>query len=203
MIPHTSTDILILFISYVLGSLPSGLFMSRLFTLQDPRTLGSQGTGATNVLRTGHKKAAAFTLVLDVAKGALAVMLARIFDPSLAPLAGLIAIVGHIWPLWLGFQGGKGVATALGVMGGLSWPVAVACLVTWLSVSFVTRYSSLASLTALLLSPLYAIFLDISNLIPLCILIGGLILWTHRANIDRLRKGRETQIGDFAPPSED
>ena len=203
MIPHTSTDILIVLTAYLLGSLPSGLFMSQLFKLQDPRTVGSQGIGATNVLRGGHKWAAALTLFFDAAKGSMAVMLAVLFDSSLSQLAGLIAVIGHIWPIWLGFRGGKGVATALGVMAVLGWPLAVICTVTWISVAFVTRYSSLASLVTVCLSPFYAIFLDKYDLITLCAIFAALLLWSHRVNIRRLLTGRETQIGDPGPPSED
>ncbi len=203
MIPHTSTDILLTLIAYLLGSLPSGLWMSRLFGLADPRTVGSQGTGATNVLRGGHKLAAGLTLFLDVLKGAVTVMIAELVDPSFAPFAGLVAVIGHIWPLWLGFRGGKGVGPACGVLLVLSWPVAVICFVTWISVAFVTRYSSLASIVTVCLSPFYAIYLDTGHLTVLCIGLAGLLLWTHRDNIKRLSTGREPHIGDTSPPPSD
>lgn len=201
MTAHTSIDTLILLVAYFLGSLPFGLLMSQLFKQKDPRTMGSGTTGATNVLRGGSKSAAILTLILDTLKGAMAVMFAAVVDPSMAGIAGIVAVIGHIWPVWLGFHGGKGVATAFGVITILSWPVAVGCLLTWITVACLTRYSSLSSLIAVSLAPVYALFIDGHHLIALCMVIAALLLWTHRGNIQRLRTGRESHIGDHIPPS--
>lgn len=197
--PTTLCEILVLFMAYLLGSIPFGLLLSRLYKLEDPRTVGSQSIGATNVLRSGHYGAAALTLFLDALKGAAAVCFAFLVVPDFAPLAGIVAIIGHIWPLWLGFKGGKGVATALGVILILSWPIAVICLVTWIVVAITTRYSSLAALTAAILSPLYSLFLGKEELAIVCLVIGLLIVWAHRQNIRDLRTGKEGKIGEKEP----
>src|SRR5262249_25696221 len=131
------------------GSIPFGLLLTRLAGLGDIRTIGSGNIGATNVLRTGHKGLAALTLLLDGGKGALAVLIARRFGPDMAVLAGAGAVLGHILPVWIGFKGGKGVATALGVLLAIAWPVGVLAGATWLAVAFATRYSSLAALVAI------------------------------------------------------
>jgi glycerol-3-phosphate acyltransferase PlsY len=182
-------------LGYLLGSIPFGLVLTRLFGYGDIRSIGSGNIGATNVLRTGNKVLALGTLVLDGAKGAIAVLIAREIDPSLAALAGGAAFLGHIFPVWLGFKGGKGVATFLGLMLALSWPVGVACCATWLVVAAVFRYSSLAALVAAALSPAYALaFADRESavLAAACLV---LILIRHRANISRLRAGTEPRIG--------
>jgi glycerol-3-phosphate acyltransferase PlsY len=182
-------------LGYLLGSIPFGLVLTRLFGYGDIRSIGSGNIGATNVLRTGNKALALATLVLDGAKGALAVLIAREIDPGLAALAGGAAFLGHIFPVWLGFKGGKGVATFLGLMLALSWPVGVACCATWLVVAAIFRYSSLAALVAAALSPVYAlVFADREGavLAAACLV---LILIRHRANIARLRAGTEPRIG--------
>ncbi len=200
----TLTPLLLLLLSYLLGSIPFGLIISWLFNLKDPRTTGSKNIGATNILRSGSKLAALLTLLLDAGKGSCAVLLALALEPSLelsfAQWAGLCAMVGHIFPIWLKFHGGKGVATAFGVILVLSWPLAGACLLTWLMVAFLTRYSSLASLGTAFASPLYAVWLNENHLVILCILFFSLLTWTHRSNIGRLITGRELKIGNSIPP---
>lgn len=193
------TTFLLLLTAYLLGTIPCGLMLSRLFSLQDPRTTGSKSIGATNVLRSGNKLAAVLTLLLDALKGSLAVLLAFNVDSSLAHLAGIMAIVGHIFPVWLKFRGGKGVATALGVIFVISLPLAIICCISWLVIAFTTRYSSLASLVTVLLSPLYAYFLNESYLMGLCFIIGVLLIISHRSNITRLLTGKETKIGSSTP----
>ncbi len=182
-------------IGYLLGSIPFGLVLTRLFGLGDIRSIGSGNIGATNVLRTGNKPLAAATLLLDGAKGAVAVLIAGQWGPDMAVIAGGAAFLGHIFPVWLGFKGGKGVATFLGLMLALSWPVGVACCATWLLVAAVLRYSSLAALIAAGLAPVYAmIFADPqrAELAAACLV---LILIRHHANIRRLLGGTEPRIG--------
>src|ERR1700722_1006684 len=176
MTATTFIEISILCIAYLIGSIPFGLFMSWIFGLEDPREVGSQTIGATNGLRSGHKGAALLTLLLDVLKGSAAVMFAFVIAPSLMQLAGIFAVIGHIWPIWLRFRGGKGIATAFGATLILSWPLAVACFVTWLMVAITTRYSSLASLIAVLLSPLYTLFLTGENLVVACLILALLLV---------------------------
>ncbi len=195
----TFAEVTILTTAYLIGSLPCGLFVSWLFNLADPRTVGSKNMGATNILRSGHKGAAALTLLLDVFKGSLAVLMAGVFAPPLLPLAGILVVVGHIWPLWLKFRGGKGIATAFGVLLVLSWPLALLCLVTWLMVALTTHYSSLASLLTVVLSPLYTALLSRDDLVILCLTLALFIVWSHRRNIERLLTGREPKIGKPSP----
>lgn len=196
----TLDQVLVLSVAYLIGSIPFGLFLSQFFKLDDPRTVGSKSIGATNVLRSGHYGAAALTLFFDALKGASAVCFALLTVPSLAPWAGIVVIVGHIWPVWLGFRGGKGVATALGVLLLLSWPIAVVCLVTWFVVAFTTRYSSLAALVAAILSPLYSLVLGKEDLSTICLIIALMIVWAHRQNIRDLKAGKEGKIGEKDPP---
>lgn len=196
----TFCDFLIFFVAYLVGSIPFGLLLSWLFKLQDPRTTGSKNIGATNILRSGNKLAAGLTFFFDALKGSSAVAIAILIDPHLAPWAGIFAVIGHVWPLWLRFHGGKGVATSFGVILILSWPVALVCLVTWIVVVVTTRYSSLAALVSIFLSPLYSIFLKREDLSIMCLGLGFLILWTHRQNISRLLTGKETKIGQSSTP---
>jgi glycerol-3-phosphate acyltransferase PlsY len=185
---------------YLLGSIPFGLLLTRLAGLGDLRKVGSGNIGATNVLRTGNKALAALTLLLDGGKGAAAVLLAGSMGPDMAALAGAGAVVGHLFPVWLGFKGGKGVATGLGVLLASAWPVGLAACATWLLVAALLRYSSLAALTAFLLAPLYAWLLTHdSEQIALAFLIGALVWSRHSANIARLIAGREPRIGAKAP----
>lgn len=196
----TIASLLLLLTAYLLGSIPFGLLISWLFHLKDPRTTGSKNIGATNILRSGNKLAALLTLLLDAGKGSGAVLLALALDPSLAQRAGFFAVVGHILPIWLMFRGGKGVATAFGVILVLSWPLAGACLLTWLMLAFITRYSSIASLGTAFASPFYAVWLNENRLVFLCILFFILLVSTHRSNIGRLITGRELKIGNSIPP---
>lgn len=195
MMPTTFEEILTLVTAYLIGSIPFGLFFSWLFKLPDPRLTGSHSTGATNILRSGNKVAAALTLFLDMAKGSFAVIFALTFSPQFAQLCGLCAIIGHIWPFWLGFRGGKGVATALGVILILSPQLAFICFVSWLVIAITSRYSSLASMITVVLSPLYTAFLTGWDFVLLCVGFAILIVWTHRENMARLLTGREPKIG--------
>ena len=203
MIPDitSSPGVLILWalIGYLLGSIPFGVIISRVMNLGDLRQIGSGNIGATNVLRTGNKTAAALTLLLDGAKGALAVGLAVAFAQLDAILlAALCAFLGHCYPVWLRFRGGKGVATHLGIMLALIWQIGVLCCLTWLIVAVLSRYSSLAALLAAGMAPGYMIILGYDQVVGLGIVLAVLIYWRHRANIVRLRAGTESKIGQKA-----
>ncbi len=183
-------------VGYLLGSVPFGILMSRLFSLGDLRKTGSGNIGATNVLRSGSKPAAALTLLLDGAKGAVAVLLARAFaGEDAAQLAGLMAFLGHCFPVWLGFKGGKGVATFFGVLLALTWPVGLACCATWLAAAAVWRISSLAAITAASASTIWMALLGAQQVLLLGIILTVLVFFTHRANIERLRANTEPKIG--------
>lgn len=184
-----------LFGGYLLGSVPFGLLLTRIAGYGDVRKIGSGNIGATNVLRTGSKKLAALTLLLDGGKGALAVLLARQFGPDIAVLAAAGAMLGHLFPIWLGFKGGKGVATALGTLLAIAWPVGLAVAGTWLLTAFVFRYSSLAALVAAAAAPVYAWVLTDPQRTQLTILITVLVFLRHRGNIIRLLQGQEPRIG--------
>lgn len=195
MIPVTAT-ILAITLGYVLGSIPFGLILTRAAGLGDIRSVGSGNIGATNVLRTGNKVLAAFTLILDGGKGTIAVILASAVAPdSVAPLAGLAAVLGHLFPVWLNFRGGKGVATGIGVILGASWPVGVAICVVWLVVAAIFRFSSLAALLAFAASPVLALMMSSLPVALLGIAIALLVTWRHGENIARLRAGTEPRIG--------
>ena len=181
---------------YLLGSIPFGLLLARGFGLGDLRQIGSGNIGATNVLRTGNKGAAALTLLLDGAKGAAAVLLARAFAADDAvQLAALAAFLGHCYPIWLGFRGGKGVATFLGLWLAYAWPVGLAACATWAVAAAVTRISSLSALMAAALSLLWIPLLGPAQALVLGLVLTVLIFWRHRANIARLRAGTEPRIG--------
>lgn len=188
-------EVMILTLAYFLGSIPFGLLISWVFKLQDPRTMGSNGTGATNVLRSGHKAAAFLTLLLDLLKGSVAVLITLMLMPSLIHLACIVVVIGHIWPVWLGFRGGKGVATAFGALLILSFPLALVCLVSWLVIFFMTRYSSLAAILTVLFSPLYTAYLSGEKWVMTCLVLALMILWAHRKNMIRLVTGKETKVG--------
>lgn len=185
-------------LGYLLGSIPFGLVLTRMAGLGDIRKIGSGNIGATNVLRTGNKPLAVATLVLDSGKGAIAALLALAWaGPEAAVLAGGGAMLGHTFPVWLGFKGGKGVATALGVLLAVSWPVgAIACL-TWLATAFLFKISSLSALAALGLSPLFGWVFGGPLVAGLCLFIAVLVYIRHAANIRRLLKGEEPKI-DFS-----
>jgi len=186
------------FIAYLLGSVSSAVVVSKLMKLPDPRTTGSKNPGATNVLRVGNKVAATLTLVGDLLKGTFAVVLGRVIDGDaiVLALAGLGVFLGHLYPLYFGFKGGKGVATAFGVYLGLAPWVAGVLLLTWVSVAAVTRYSSLAALVSAALSPVYVVWL-IGNWpsVAMSGCIAGFLFVRHRSNIQRLLAGEETRIG--------
>jgi glycerol-3-phosphate acyltransferase PlsY len=182
-------------LAYLLGSIPFGLVLTRLAGYGDIRQIGSGNIGATNVLRTGSRVLAALTLLLDAGKGAAAVLIARAFGPDMAALAAGAAFLGHVFPVWLGFKGGKGVATAGGILLAYAWPVGLAALGTWLLVAVLTRYSSLAALAAAVLAPLYAwLITRESQPTEVVIFLAIVILLRHAANIRRLLKGEESKI---------
>ena len=183
-------------IGYLLGSIPFGMVLASVMGLGNLRDIGSGNIGATNVLRTGSKKAAALTLVLDGGKAAVAVLLARAFaGEDAAQLAGLMAFVGHCFPIWLKFKGGKGVATFLGLLIALSWPIGLASCATWLVTAVLTRISSLSALVAAALSTAWMVVFLQGHLFFLGMALTLLIFWTHRTNIARLRAGTEPKIG--------
>ncbi len=188
---HLLTAIL----SYVLGSIPFGLVLTRIAGLGDIREIGSGNVGATNVLRTGNKTLAALTLVLDAGKGAFAVLIAMRWNLDLAIVAGLCSVIGHNFPIWLKFQGGKGVATTMGVLIAIAWPTGLAACGTWLAVAAIFRYSSLAALAALAASPFYAWFLSGEKVAVLAALLAVFSFIRHHENIRRLIKGEESKIG--------
>jgi acyl-phosphate glycerol 3-phosphate acyltransferase len=183
-------------LAYLLGSIPFGIVMARLFGLGDLRQIGSGNIGATNVLRTGNKLAAFLTLLGDSGKGALAVVLARILvGEQAAGIAGLCAMLGHLYPVFLRFKGGKGVATFLGTLLALSFPAGVLACGTWLLVAVITRYSSLSALIAALMAPIYTAFFYHLHGALLVLMLTALIFYKHRENIMRLKAGTETKIG--------
>ncbi len=192
-------DGLLIAIAYLLGSLSAAVITSKLLGLPDPRTRGSGNPGATNVLRIGGKKAAAITLFGDLLKGLIAILLGRLagVDDAIVAAMGLAAFLGHLYPLFFGFKGGKGVATGLGVLLGLAWPVGMAALITWLIVALLTRYSSLSALSAAILTPFYTAWLtDSPPFLYLSVALSLLLVWRHRENIRNLIEGRERKIGE-------
>lgn len=183
-------------IGYGLGSIPFGLLISLAAGLGDVRKIGSGNIGATNVLRTGKKWAAALTLLLDGGKGAAAVLTAgALFGASGAMVAGLAAVFGHVLPVWLKFKGGKGVATFIGVLLGIYWPVGLLVIATWLAMAFVLKYSSLSALTAAALAPAYMIAFGELTWAVFALLLTIVIFITHHENIYRLWHGTEPRIG--------
>ncbi len=192
-------------LSYLLGSLSFAVIVSRAMGLDDPRSYGSGNPGATNVLRSGNKKAAIATLLLDALKGAVAVviadrMAARLgYGPGIVALAGLAAFIGHLYPVFFRFQGGKGVATAAGVLLALNPWLGLACLATWLVVAVLTRYSSLAALVTAVAAPLCDVAIGGATARTLAIAVMSLLLvWRHRANIGKLLAGTESKLGSKA-----
>jgi len=185
-------------LAYLMGSLSTAVIVSKLFGLPDPRHQGSKNPGATNVLRLGGKKAAAITLAGDAVKGLIPVMLAQYLGATTDMVAavGLAAFLGHLYPVFFGFTGGKGVATALGVLSGFSGWVGLSVLATWILMAVVFRYSSLSALTAALLAPVYVWFILKSPVLAGAALAMALLLVSrHRANIERLLKGEESRLG--------
>jgi glycerol-3-phosphate acyltransferase PlsY len=181
---------------YILGSIPFGLVMAKLFGLGDIRQIGSGNIGATNVLRTGNKLAAFLTLVLDAGKGAIAVLIARaVFGEGAAGVAGLFAVLGHLFPLFLRFKGGKGVATFLGTLLALSFPAGLAACATWLIMAVIFRISSLSAIMAALLAPVFTFYFYHMHGAALVAVLSLVVIAKHHANIGRLLKGEEPKIG--------
>jgi glycerol-3-phosphate acyltransferase PlsY len=182
--------------SYLLGSVPFGIVITRALGLGDLRKIGSGNIGATNVLRTGHKGAALATLLLDAGKGGLAVALARwLVGEDAAQLAALCSFLGHLFPVWLGFKGGKGVATFLGTLLVLDWRVGLACCATWAVVAAATRISSLAALATAALSSGWLVVFHQGQMLLLTMALTVLIYWKHWANLERIKAGTEPKIG--------
>ncbi|MCB2088727.1 MAG: glycerol-3-phosphate 1-O-acyltransferase PlsY [Sphingomonadaceae bacterium] len=200
-----SESLLAALMGYALGSVPFGLVLTLLTGKGDVRSIGSGSIGATNVLRTGSKWLAALTLLLDLAKGWLAVWLAwRLFAQPEAmpaaewgpvPAAALAAVIGHCFPVWLKFRGGKGVATNAGVSFGIAWPIGLAYAITWLAVLGLGRISSVAGMAAVIVPVIAAAVLGYAQFVPVLVVIAVLVLWLHRGNIARLRAGTEPKIG--------
>lgn len=191
-------DLGLIALGYLFGSLSAAIIICRLLGLPDPRSEGSNNPGATNVLRIGGKKAAAMTLIGDLVKGLIPIVIARTVtdDPVTLALVAMTAFLGHLYPLFFGFRGGKGVATAFGVLLGLAWPVALAVLGTWLLVAFISRISSLSALTAAALSPLFAWWLaPYPAFIIMMAAMVLLLIWRHRSNIRNILNGTEKRIG--------
>jgi glycerol-3-phosphate acyltransferase PlsY len=184
--------------AYLLGSISSAVVVARMMRLEDPRNVGSRNPGATNILRYGGKSAAALTLLGDLLKGVVAVVIARLVTDQSLVLAsvGLLALVGHVYPIFFGFRGGKGVATGFGVWLALSPWVALALVLTWLLAAALFRYSSLSALIATALCPVYVwLLLGRWPYVVLSILMGALLIWRHRSNIEKLLAGKESRIG--------
>ena len=184
-----------LLIGYLLGSIPFGLVITKAAGTQDIRTIGSQNIGATNVLRTGRKGLAAATLICDALKGTVAILIAAQWGEAPAMAAAFGAFAGHIFPVWLKFKGGKGVATFLGCLLGLYWPAAILFMVVWLVVAKVSKYSSAAALAASVAAPLAFIATGQEAQGALALVLAAMIFYTHRANIGRLLAGSESKIG--------
>ncbi len=187
--------ILAVFFGYLLGSIPFGLLLTRLTGGGDLRDVGSGNIGATNVLRTGNKATAALTLLLDVGKGAVAVLIAAHFEDGFGVLAGLGAFLGHLYPIWLKFKGGKGVATLLGIVAALDPILGIVFAVTWLCGLLILRYSSVSGMLASISVPITAVILGHYSWTPMFIGFALLVIWKHRANVERLMAGEEPKVG--------
>jgi glycerol-3-phosphate acyltransferase PlsY len=182
--------------AYLLGSVSFAIVVSKLMRLPDPRAYGSKNPGATNVLRSGSKAAAILTLIGDAAKGWLAVWLSLRYAPEAAPYAALAVFLGHLFPAYHRFQGGKGVATAAGVLFGIDWRVGLGTLVTWIAIAFFLRYSSLAALVAAAFAPFaVALVLGVNTFFFMVCIMSALLVWRHKENITRLIAGSESRIG--------
>jgi len=188
-------DLLALAVGYLLGSIPFGLILTKLAGHGDLRDIGSGNIGATNVLRTGNKALAALTLLLDLLKGAAAVLIGARWGQDAAILGGLGAFLGHLFPVWLDFRGGKGVATYIGVLLGLYWPSAIAFCGIWVLVALITRYSSLSALVASAAVPCLLFFIGGTRIAVLFLIFTVLLYWRHADNIGRLLRGEEGRIG--------
>lgn len=192
---ETMGYVIALIFGYLLGSIPFGLLITRAAGLGDVRQIGSGNIGATNVLRTGNKGLAAATLLLDALKGTTAALIAGHFSPDYGLLAGFAAFLGHLFPVWLGFKGGKGVATYLGVLLGLAWQGMLVFAVVWLAMAFLFRYSSLAALAAAVIVPIALYFISTPQIAGLFAVMSLIVIVKHHANISRLLAGTEGKIG--------
>jgi glycerol-3-phosphate acyltransferase PlsY len=187
-------------IGYLFGSVSGGMIIARVMNLGNLRDIGSGNIGATNVLRTGNKKAAALTLLFDAAKGAIVVLIARATaGEDAAQIGAIAAFLGHCFPVWLGFKGGKGVATYIGILLALAWPMGLAACGIWLVMALITRYSSLAALVAAGWTPIIMAFTGYGTSFFLAVILCLLMYWRHAENIKRLRAGTETKIGAKSP----
>ncbi len=180
---------------YLIGSIPFGVIVTRLAGAGDLRSIGSGNIGATNVLRTGRKGLAAATLLLDIAKGAVTVLAAGALSPDYAPVAAVAVFLGHVYPVWLGFRGGKGVATMLGITLAMLWPAGLAFVAVWLAAALVSRYSSIGGMAGAVAAPVAAALIGEFGLVLLFLAFALVVLWRHRGNLERLLDGTEPRIG--------
>jgi acyl phosphate:glycerol-3-phosphate acyltransferase len=191
-------EVLLVVLSYLSGSISSAIVVASMFSLPDPRQYGSQNPGATNMLRLGGKKYALYTLLGDLLKGLIPVLIAHYFtqSPLVMALVMLAAFLGHLFPIFFGFKGGKGVATGLGVMLGYAWWLGLAAVGIWLAMAAISRYSSLSALTAFVLTPLvYVLVVGMDWIFAVLVVISVMVVITHRGNIQRLLQGEEKKIG--------
>jgi acyl phosphate:glycerol-3-phosphate acyltransferase len=190
-----SMPVAMLLVGYLLGSIPFALIVTRLGGAGDLRAIGSGNIGATNVLRTGRRELAALTLLLDMGKGAAAVLLARTVAPQCAAIAAAAAFFGHLYPVWLGFRGGKGLATFLGIALAMDWRLGLMVAIVWLGGAMITRVSSMGSMLSAMAAPVAAAIMQRFDLALLFLALAVMVLWKHRGNIARLLAGTEPRIG--------
>ncbi|MEA3391166.1 glycerol-3-phosphate 1-O-acyltransferase PlsY [Sphingobium sp. CCH11-B1] len=195
MTPPWLLPAFVLLLGYLLGSIPFGIILTRIAGAGDLRQIGSGNIGATNVLRTGRKGLAAATLLLDLLKGVAAVLIGAALLDGGGPIAGAMAFIGHCYPVWLRFAGGKGVATMMGVVTALHWPAGILFAVVWLGMLFGTRWSSVGGMSAAISAPIAMWAFGRIDLIPVSLAMALILLWRHRENIGRLMKGAEPKIG--------
>ena len=195
MTPPWLIPAFVLVVGYLLGSIPFGLLLTRATGAGDLRKIGSGNIGATNVLRTGRKGLAAATLLLDLAKGAAAVLIGGALVEGGGPMAGAMAFIGHCYPVWLRFAGGKGVATMMGVVTALHWPAGIVFAVVWLGALFGTKWSSVGGMSAAISAPVAMWFMGRIDLVPVTLALALIVLWRHRENIARLARGTEPKLG--------
>lgn len=195
MTPPWLLPAFVLILGYLLGSIPFGLILTRVSGAGDLRQIGSGNIGATNVLRTGRKGLAAATLLLDLLKGAAAVWIGAALIDGGGPMAGAMAFIGHCYPIWLRFAGGKGVATMMGVVTALYWPAGLVFAAVWLGALFGTKWSSVGGMAAAVSAPIAMAAFGWIDLVPVSLALALIVLWRHRANIARLMKGEEPKVG--------
>jgi acyl phosphate:glycerol-3-phosphate acyltransferase len=194
--PTAVTALLAVIVAYLIGSISFAIVVSRVMQLPDPRSYGSGNPGATNVLRTGRRSAAVLTLLGDAAKGWIAVWLAQVYAPAAAPYAALAVFLGHLFPAYHRLQGGKGVATAAGVLFAIDWRIGLGTLATWIIIAAFLRYSSLAALVAAVFAPFFtALVIGVDAYFACVVVMAALLVWRHKANIARLLAGTESRIG--------